>query len=203
LTLLTFLVNIVSMGQRGDKPEGERDDRRDHIVTAAVAVFGRHGFRRTSMDLVAQAAGVSRPALYQYFRDKRDVFAAVAERVSDQLTGAALRARDAEGTRADRVYGVLSVKLETVTGLADARFQQELVTEAATMGVSRVEERLAGVLEDVLTGVPEARETAALLLASTVGIGQSDGSPDVLRRRLRHLVDLVAGGLDTPASARS
>nr|WSY50650.1 TetR/AcrR family transcriptional regulator [Streptomyces sp. NBC_00886] len=177
--------------------------KRDDIVTAAVDVFGRYGFRQTSMELLARAAGVSRPALYQHFANKQDVFAAVADRVADLMTDAAHRARDAEGTPADRVHGVLSVKLETAIGVTEAQFRQELVSEAAAMDLSSVEDRLVDTLVDLLSEVPEPRETAALLLASTVGIGQSEGSPEVLRGRLRRLVDLVMNSLDTATPQRS
>lgn len=184
LTPLTFLVRIVSMSKRDD------------MVTAAVDVFSRYGFRQTSMELLAQAAGVSRPALYLHFANKQDVFAAVAARVTDLMTAAAHRARDAEGTPADQVYGVLAVKLETAIGVTEARFRQELVSEAAGMGLTPVENGLVDALVELLAGIPEPRETAALLLAATVGIGQSDGTPEVLRGRLRRLVDLVMSGLD-------
>jgi TetR/AcrR family transcriptional regulator len=184
LTSLTFIVRIVSMSKRDD------------IVTAAVDVFSRYGFRQTSMELLARAAGVSRPALYLHFANKQDVFAAVAARVTDLMTAAAHRARDAEGTPADQVYGVLAVKLETAIGVTEARFRQELVSEAAGMGLTSVEDGLVDALVELLAGIPEPRETAALLLAATVGIGQSDGTPEVLRGRLRRLVDLVMSGLD-------
>lgn len=171
--------------------------KRDDIVMAAVDVFSRYGFRQTSMELLARAAGVSRPALYLHFANKQDVFAAVAARVTDLMTAAAHRARDAEGTPADQVYGVLAVKLETAIGVTEARFRQELIAEAAGMGLTPVEDGLVDALVELLAGIPEPRETAALLLASTVGIGQSDGTPEVLRGRLRRLVDLVMSGLDS------
>ena len=37
---------------------------------AATATFLRYGFKKTSMDDVAQAAGVSRQGLYLYFETK-------------------------------------------------------------------------------------------------------------------------------------
>ncbi|MFE6281629.1 TetR/AcrR family transcriptional regulator [Streptomyces sp. NPDC057877] len=169
--------------------------KRDAIVTAAVEVFARHGFRQTSMDLIAQAAGVSRPALYQYFRNKQDVFTAVAEYVTDQLVEAAHRASQAEGSLADRVYGVLLVKLDTATGIADARHRRELIAQAVAMGVAPADDQLVYVLAQLLAGTPEPLETASVLLASAVGIGQSEGGPEVLRRRLRRLVDLTVTGL--------
>ncbi|MGR3868885.1 TetR/AcrR family transcriptional regulator [Streptomyces graminifolii] len=177
--------------------------KRDDIVTAAVDVFSRYGFRQTSMELIARAAGVSRPALYQHFANKQDVFAAVAARVTDLMTAAAHRARDTEGTPADQVYGVLAVKLETAIGVTEERFRQELVAEAAAMGLTPAEDGLLDALASLLADAPEPRETAALLLAATVGIGQSDGTPELLRGRLRRLVDLVMSGLGSGPDRRN
>ncbi|CAL9408275.1 HTH-type transcriptional regulator BetI [Streptomyces sp. enrichment culture] len=172
-------------------------DKREEIVTAAVEVFGRYGFRQTSMDLVAQAAGVSRPALYQYFRNKQDVFAAVAEQVTGRLVAAAHGARDAEGTLADRVYGVLAVRLDATAGLAEPRYRQELMEQAQAMGLSPVDEKLVHVLAQLLADTAEPLETASALLAAAAGIDGSGGGPDTVHRRLRRLVDLVVAGLGT------
>jgi len=45
----------------------------DRLYEAALACFDRRGFRKTSMDDIAQEAGVSRPTIYTYFRSKKDV----------------------------------------------------------------------------------------------------------------------------------
>lgn len=47
------------------------------ILTAAFDVFASYGFKRTSMDDIAKAAGVSRPALYQSFSNKVDIYTAI------------------------------------------------------------------------------------------------------------------------------
>lgn len=44
------------------------------IALAAFQVFAEHGYRKTSMQLIAQKAGMSRPALYLHFQSKEDVF---------------------------------------------------------------------------------------------------------------------------------
>lgn len=51
--------------------------RREHILAAAMEVVGRYGFRRSSMDDIATAAGLSRPSLYNVFSNKRDIFRGV------------------------------------------------------------------------------------------------------------------------------
>jgi len=57
-------------------PDGERRSDRKHraILTAATATFLEHGYRGTSMDAVAAAAGVSKQTIYQHFGDKRRLF---------------------------------------------------------------------------------------------------------------------------------
>jgi AcrR family transcriptional regulator len=63
--------------------------RRDALLEAAVSVFARYGFRKTSMDEVARAAGVSRQGLYLQFADKEELFRkAVDFRLNRQLSAA-------------------------------------------------------------------------------------------------------------------
>ncbi len=44
------------------------------VLDAAIAVFARFGYRKTSMDDVARAAGVSRQGLYLSFANKEELF---------------------------------------------------------------------------------------------------------------------------------
>ncbi len=53
-----------------------KPDRRTGIVRAAVDVFLRYGYARTTMGDIATAAEVSRPTLYDVFPGKEEVFAA-------------------------------------------------------------------------------------------------------------------------------
>ena len=54
-------------------------ERRDRIVAAATRLFGRRGISQTSLTEVARLAGVPLPSLYDYFKDKQDLVAAVPE----------------------------------------------------------------------------------------------------------------------------
>ncbi len=50
------------------------DDRKQQIVAAAGEIFIRYGFKKTSMQDIADAAMMSRAALYLHFRNKEDLF---------------------------------------------------------------------------------------------------------------------------------
>jgi AcrR family transcriptional regulator len=52
---------------------------RDKILDAAMEVFAQTGYRRASMDQVAEAAGLSRQAVYHYFKSKAELFRASVE----------------------------------------------------------------------------------------------------------------------------
>ena len=61
--------------------------RRDQVVQAAIGVFLRYGYARTTMADIAQAAGLSRPTLYLEFPDKDAIFHAVVDAmVANKLT---------------------------------------------------------------------------------------------------------------------
>jgi TetR/AcrR family transcriptional regulator, acrAB operon repressor len=54
---------------------------RDQILDAAEVTFFRHGFSHTSLAQIAELAGLTRGAIYGHFRNKCEVFNAMAERV--------------------------------------------------------------------------------------------------------------------------
>jgi len=54
-------------------------DRRERVLAAAMAEFGRHGYSGGSLNVIAREAGVAKGSLFQYFDDKFDFFAHVAE----------------------------------------------------------------------------------------------------------------------------
>ena len=54
---------------------------REKIIDAATQVFLRYGYRRVTMGDLAQAAHMSRPALYVVFPSKEEIFTAVMARL--------------------------------------------------------------------------------------------------------------------------
>lgn len=67
------------------RPE-DQESRVSAVLDAAVSVFARYGYRKTSMDDVARAAGVSRQGLYLSFANKEELFRRALEHsLSDQL----------------------------------------------------------------------------------------------------------------------
>ena len=188
--------------------------RAGEIISAALNVFGRYGYQRTSMELIAQAAGISRPALYQHFSGKDDIFRAAGERMADELISAAEIAAAADGSTADRLYRALAVKLDLTAGPVDARFRRDLIAEASARLPdlqASMRARHAAVIEKLLTSAADldlaatairAHDIAVMLLDALTGIAQQEDPPDELRRRLSYLVSLTVGSLARPTQER-
>ncbi|MBK6323263.1 TetR family transcriptional regulator [Candidatus Aalborgicola defluviihabitans] len=59
---------------------------RDQILDAAERVFQRRGVSRTSLQEIAQEAGLTRGAIYWHFQNKVDVFHGMMQRVTLPMT---------------------------------------------------------------------------------------------------------------------
>jgi AcrR family transcriptional regulator len=59
-------------------------DRRTLILETSIGVFLRYGYRKTSMDDLARAAGISRQGLYLHFASKDELFKQAATWLSQQ-----------------------------------------------------------------------------------------------------------------------
>ncbi|HEY7846120.1 MAG TPA: helix-turn-helix domain-containing protein [Bradyrhizobium sp.] len=67
----------------------------DRILDAAMRVFRRHGFRRSSIEQAAEEAGLTRQALYHHFNSKEALFRAVIERLYENSLAAEISAAKA------------------------------------------------------------------------------------------------------------
>jgi AcrR family transcriptional regulator len=61
------------------------EERREAILDAALEVFARRGFHGSSIDEIAQAAGVSKALIYEHFPSKRDLHVSLLERHTQEI----------------------------------------------------------------------------------------------------------------------
>jgi AcrR family transcriptional regulator len=71
----------MSVATRPDRGEATRDA----LLAAARALFAEHGYAGVGTEEVVRRAGVTRGALYHYFRDKQDLFRAVFEQTEAEI----------------------------------------------------------------------------------------------------------------------
>lgn len=185
------------------------DEPIDRILDAAYACFTRHGIRRTTMDDIAAAADMSRPAVYQYVRNKDDAFRRLASRLFDGSLAQARAAVAEDGPLPERLYRVVGAKLDLTLKLwQDTPHAAELLDAGARISGDLGEEFQAAV-RDMLAGAigqasaageldlagTDAAEIADITLALTHGMEKDLADPHGARRRLRLAVELLLAGL--------
>lgn len=102
-----MLSNSAAAASTQPVSETAEEARRTRILDGAMQVFLAYGFQRTTMDDIARAADVSRPALYLQFRNKSDIYRALARRFLDGVLAQARAAMARETTLAGRLGGAL------------------------------------------------------------------------------------------------
>lgn len=99
-----------------------------------MIVFRRHGFRRSSIEQTAEAAGLTRQALYHHFKSKEALFSAVIARVNDDALAAgraaAEAAEEAGGSLADIIAALVGARLRQLIASFDGSpYIDELFSE--------------------------------------------------------------------------
>lgn len=74
-----------SVRRRGRPVPGALPDVREALLAAAASVYARHGYHGTTVEMILQEAGVSRPTFYRSFRDKQDILTAVVAHANQSL----------------------------------------------------------------------------------------------------------------------
>jgi TetR/AcrR family acrAB operon transcriptional repressor len=112
---------------------------RTRILDAAMLVFRRHGFRRSSIEQAAEAAGLTRQALYHHFKSKEALFRAVIERLYEAALAAEIAAANAAEKAGGSLADILVAQLTGRLKLAIASFEgsphiEELFSEHLVQG---------------------------------------------------------------------
>ena len=77
------------------------------IVLAGLRLFTLYGYRKTSIDDIAQAAQVAKRTVYLHFENKAAVFLAILEYLGDRVRQRFAAAERAGGTAVERLTGLL------------------------------------------------------------------------------------------------
>ena len=184
--------------------------RRTQLLDTAVHVFAERGYHAASMNDVAEAAGVTKPVLYQHFSSKRDLFVELLTAIGDELRetidkatadAAGPRQQVEQGMRAYFHYVDARTDCFRVLFGAGARRDPEFASFARS-----VEESIAEALAEliVVDGQPAAHRD--VLAHGIVGMTEAasrhwlahDRTPDVdtLASQLSRLAWSGMRGLD-------
>jgi AcrR family transcriptional regulator len=170
------------------------DARRRQLFDVALALFAEHGYAATTMDDIAEAAGVTKPLVYQHFDSKRALYLELLDVFSHEMVDRIVKATSAARGPRQQVelgfagYFELMVANENAFRLLYGRDAPDDVE----LGVAlhRVEETIAEAIDPLIdAGLdPEHR----LLLAHAV-VGMAEGASRHWLDAQRHEADGKTG----------
>jgi AcrR family transcriptional regulator len=179
--------------------------QREAILKAATATFLRYGFKKTSMDDVALAAGVSRQGLYLYFDTKDLLFReALQYLVSHMISTARSVAEDGNLSLRDRLLGVFEAVHGSAFQSASPEHAFELLQSAQSADgalLVQLDRDLVGIVAALLAeaGAADRWEEAGVtvaelseqLLMSAKGIKASVDTLTAYRERMLTAIRIV------------
>jgi AcrR family transcriptional regulator len=182
------------------------DDKKSRILAAARSVFLRYGFKRVNMNDIADAAGMSRPALYVLFKNKEEIFIEAYLRWVDETIAqveAAMAQTALPKDKLARAFEIWSVGPFEMTMASPAA--EELVdcnfafAEAARkQGYAIFEATIAPVVAKLSENLPVASRVAPgrmahVLVSAVRGFKQTAATPDDMRQLIEELLLLSFG----------
>ena len=155
------------------------------IVLAGLRLFTQYGYRKTSMDDIAQAAQVAKRTVYLHFENKAAVFLAILESLGDQVRQRCAAAELAGGTPAHRL-----------TGLLDAYFGMGFDLFSKSEHMPELEETFSKLARTKIVGLnTEYEDRLARFVRSLEKTGEIGGPPQGLTvEQIVHILMRAAEG---------
>jgi TetR/AcrR family acrAB operon transcriptional repressor len=162
---------------------------REAVLDAALAIFGRMGYAAATLGDVAQAALVTRGAVYWHFGSKADLYSALVTERFGRASAAILAAADGVATPVGKLRAILVAALTRLETDPDYRAIVEL-TLFKTEGLPEI----ATSLDAKKAALRSQRELAASFIADAKARGEVDPDvdPGVVAITLLGLVNGVA-----------
>ena len=187
------------------------EDKKIKIIKAAIDTFGLYGYKKTSMQDIADKMDISRPALYQYYKNKEAVFIASVEHILKLGEQAA----DAGFNKSEDIFeGLLAGILDMDRVLFDPIFMTEKGKELLILSQSLAPKLMADfdaqflakiIMQfdkaqaqqqiDLSTLGTNSTEVAQLLLLGIEGIKHNSKNQTILDKKTRLFLTVFWRGL--------
>ena len=200
--------------KRKAEAKAGRSAKPNAIVLAALELFTRYGYRKTSIDDIAEAAQVAKRTVYLHFENKAAVFLAILEYLGDQVRQRCVAAERMGGTAVDRLAGLLDAYFGMGFELfSKSEHMPELEETFSRLARARIgylntayEARLATFLRSLektveIQGPPRGltvEQIVHILVRAAEGAKHDpdvQGNRKALERRLRELAILVISAM--------
>lgn len=164
------------------------DERKQEILNAAIRVFARKGYEKTSISDIAKEIGVSQGLCYRYFPSKEAMYEAAIDEYASYIATANVRMTPTEGLTLKEQILMMSSKMKDYTHSEhemgdlyelfhkqeNKRLHNELMVKVGEKLVSYVENLLQAAKERGEIQIADPKVTAYFSVFGQVGILMSD-----------------------------
>jgi len=154
------------------------DERRSQLLTVACELFARTGFHDTSMDDIAEAAGVTKPVLYQHFPSKRALYGELLNDTGSRLLGRLAEATERATSGRERVEAGFRAYFQFAVGDSSSF---RLLFGASIRSDPEFAKTVEGILQaaadtiSTLIDLPTSDDQRHVLAYALVGMAESVG----------------------------
>jgi AcrR family transcriptional regulator len=165
------------------------EQRRQQLVAVALELFARRGYRATTMDDIAEAAGVTKPLVYQHFSSKRALYLELVTSIAHELLIAVRTAvEQAEGPRQQVEMGFAAYFRLVISREAEFRLlygRDHADDEELGRALRTVEDAIAEAIEPLIdAGLDD--DHRRLLAYAVVGMAEGASRQFIEQRTTEH-----------------
>ena len=150
------------------------EERRRQLLETALHTFGERGFTATSMNDVAEAAGVTKPVLYQHFESKHELYLELLTDTANRLKAVIQAAVEAEAEargQVDAAFGAFFDFFEVEPGNFTVLYGEGVRSDPSFISELRgVEDSLTDFAADMLTIESMSAEDRLLVACGIAGL---------------------------------
>ena len=151
------------------------------ILDISLQLFMQLGFENTYMDDIAKKAGVTKPAIYYYFKDKQTLFEATAAQFLDQMAQM-MSPEDEEVPPLENLLGFIFSSLPEWLG----RYQRMSGIDDRTSML-----RIQVFIYDAMTRIPDFRSAFTTLYRNSAQLLQQACEEATRRGEIRPAIDIA------------
>lgn len=189
----------------------QNDQKTDGILDAALPVFVRYGFRKTTMADIAQAAGISRASLYLTFNNKEQLFRVGAARAHANAMHGVITALGGQGDVLTRIEAAMTAfQRNLIAPFGSSAEMADLFNASTFLAEDIILDTRAQLLEQLRSHLSKAEdnkeidlsrvgakpdEVAGLIVAATDGIKHIQGAGAALEDGTRLLIRILQAAI--------
>jgi len=186
---------------------------KEKIIETAAEIFSHAGFKKTTMEEIAQALNRAKSSIYYYFSSKQDIYVSILENEQQQMNEALERCIEKEEHPLEKLRAYIKTRLRFLevkrnfriamedNSMAGYRFIQILRKKQTNQEINVIKNILiSGVKEDKLS-VDNIDSTASTILFSVKGLESLQGFYEKVRdiwESIDTYLDILFKGISKP-----